>query len=556
MFFSTSPWLFFLFAAPGLWLTWRLYFRSGIALGARRRRVLAALALAAWIALAWFAVQPFRKLDPDVYHRPAVVLAVDESASYAALGARDAAQAGVDSARRHYESRGFRVRVLGFTESARLGRALDSLAIPNLQAVLLWSDGRFHESPRGAPEWPAPVFPVKVPALAEAQGERAVVTLAPSGDRESAEMEIVWSGGLDAVLELRAAGKTVWTQALAWPAGTDPGARASRPFALPAPVAALLSGDAGARPWEWKALLRPRDPRKNASVRNDTLDVQFRGLRRAREVFIRPLRSLEERGLVDALSSDSAEVTAVFPQELGLRAGDVLWTRAGARAPASGAAKVEYHFPEDIAGTRMRASSFDGDARVSWRDSGAAFLPAEVLRLADLGMGGAALPAPGSGVEALAWAEQDGRRGLLLWRAAVKGGAPVFGFAPPPLWRAGFQGSAEAQGAVRETQGRWVRGVAAWARGPRMLPQGPRRARDPFDAEMARLGTDEEILARMAAASGGSLLEKTSWPSLRGGQTRETRFRAAALAPAWPLVLLITALLCALWTLRKRFQID
>jgi hypothetical protein len=213
-------------------------------------------------------------------------------------------------------------------------------------------------------------------------------------------------------------------------------------------------------------------------------------------------------------------------------------------------AMVEYHLPED----RARGAAFGGDARVAWSDSGAAFLPPEVLRLADLGMDGAVLRAPDSGVEALAWAEQDGRRGLLAWRPR-SARARAFGFAPPPLWRTGFQ--AEAPGAaVRETQGRWVRGVAAWARGPRTLPRGPKRRRDPFDVEMSRLGADEETLARLASTSGGSVLEKNSWPALRGGQARETRFQAAALAPAWPMVLLIASLLCALWALRKRFQID
>ena len=48
-------------------------------LGIRWRRVLAALTVAAWLALAWFAVQPFWKLNPEIYHPPAVVLAVDES---------------------------------------------------------------------------------------------------------------------------------------------------------------------------------------------------------------------------------------------------------------------------------------------------------------------------------------------------------------------------------------------------------------------------------------------------------------------------------------------
>jgi hypothetical protein len=71
----------------------------------------------------------------------------------------------------------------------------------------------------------------------------------------------------------------------------------------------------------------------------------------------------------------------------------------------------------------------------------------------------------------------------------------------------------------------------------------------------------------LAAGSGGRLLRpekesdkidtvKTLWPEFPGGQLRETRFRSMPLTPAWLAVLGIALLLCALWALRKRFQLD
>jgi hypothetical protein len=137
--------------------------------------------------------------------------------------------------------------------------------------------------------------------------------------------------------------------------------------------------------------------------------------------------------------------------------------------------------------------------------------------------------------------------------------AGTFGIAPPPLWRTGFH-TAGAGRDARALQARWMRGAAAWVRGSRFSPvdsgRASVRARDPLAIEMAMLGTEEETLERVASASGGRVLDARAWPALRGGQMRETRFRAAPLAPAWPSVLLIALLLCAVWGLRKRFQID
>jgi hypothetical protein len=574
--FSANAWPAAAIAVAGLGLTGLLYGRAALPISPGWKRTLAGLSAAAWIALAFFLAQPAWKLNPEIFHRPAVVLAVDESASYAALGARAASAASLEAARAHYDSLGFDVRLLGFadrvgdtkarapragafgpgTRASALVRALDSLALPNLQAVLLWSDGRFEADADGAGEdWPAPVFPVRVPASAEAQGEKVVVE---ASDPAEATVAVTWRGADEARLELRAAGKTVWTQRVTRPRGAEPGTAVTTELKLPVDLARTIEGSG-----VLQALVKSVSASSKSFLKNDTVETRLAGTRRAREIFLRPLTTLDERGLVDALSSDSTEVTAELPGDpavsVALRAGAVMWVRAGrgtASAVKTVGARVDYLLPEDAEGFE----SFDAEARVSWREEGAAFLPAEVLRLADLGVESGRslrLRSPAPRLEALAWAEHEGRNGLLVWRDRTTG---AFGFAVPPIWRAAFQ-AAPAARETRALQARWARGVATWVRGPRAVSSAA-RARDPNDVEMSLLGVNQELLARAAAASGGRILEASqdgspfAWPVLRGGQTRESRFRAAELAPAWPSVLVISLLLCALWALRKRLRLD
>jgi len=202
-------------------------------------------------------------------------------------------------------------------------------------------------------------------------------------------------------------------------------------------------------------------------------------------------------------------------------------------------------------------------------------LPAEVLRLADLGAEGKAgmrLRAPAAGLEPLVWAEQKGAKGLLVWREKPGG---AIGFIVPPVWRTGFQPDAAGAPAraARSVQARWVRGLAAWAREPAgATARGEKEnaaREDSLQAvagEMRTLGTDREALARTAAASRGSLIiaKKVTYnnsysmqfPQLRGGQTRETRDHSIPLASPFLAVIFVAILFFALWALRKRLRID
>ena len=138
MTFSATPLLFLLIAAAGLWLVHRLYLRAALPVGRRAARALALLAGAAWILLALFVVRPARALDPEVFHPPAVLLAVDESPSYALLGSRSAAREGLAAARRHYEGLGFRVLETGFADVV----LLDNMDAATLAKAVAIAGGR------------------------------------------------------------------------------------------------------------------------------------------------------------------------------------------------------------------------------------------------------------------------------------------------------------------------------------------------------------------------------------------------------------------------------
>jgi hypothetical protein len=423
-------------------------------------------------------------------------------------------------ARAHYEALGFRVVELGFAErviprgARRGGKAggdagtltfLSSLrrymnaeagretgtGLPNLQAVLLWSDGRFAEEdvPGG---WPARVYPVLAPVHSgEVQGEEAEADFAAPG---GALLTVAWralgkgpEAARAATLEIRDGKNSLWKTETSIPASSG-GSRVVARFALPA----ALSG-ASADPSAWKLLVRPAGPARNSLLQNDTVPIRVRGRNRPLHLFLRPLASLEERGLVDALrapqessgASDAFGVVAVAPESLRVTRRDVVWVRAAAwgrlsqgargRVAEAGVPLIAYALPVTAAAQGSRGAVFDADARLAWRADGAEFLPAGAVRLADLGAEALWLQAPNSSVEALAWAEQDGRRGVLFGRARNADGPVRFEFVAPPLWRAGFsagaRGGSGEEGKASATAARWTRGAGLWAS---LLAQGGR----------------------------------------------------------------------------------
>ncbi len=477
MSFSFSPWLLLPVLIAGLWLAHALYLRASAVAPRRWRRPLALLTLAAWLILAGLLAQPLWNGLKSIYRVPVIVVAVDGSPSYAAGGgvrSGDAVRREVEAAKTFYREKGFRVLELSFGETVRpaashdglgeltslnaLHRYLDSLATPNLQGVFLWTDGRFNLDTEGGEGWSAPVFPVVPPVGAwnEVQGESVAAELSDSG----AEVSVAWRqlGKGGASLELQSDGRSFWKEKLPAPDSAS-GKKLLRRFHLPA--GAFHGATA------WTALIRPESMAENTTTKNDTLDVRLSGFHRRRQVFLRPLQSLDERAMMDALfASDSLEAAAVEPESLRtrLRYGDVLWARsheaprALAAARARGVPVILYESSGEAA---SRRSPFDSLAHVAWREDGNRLLPAAVLSLADLGGSGLELREPDSTLEPLVWAEESNRRGILLGRRK-NGDEPVFELSLPSFWSSRFRPDADER--VRRLQEGWLQGIAEWVR--------------------------------------------------------------------------------------------
>ncbi len=591
--FTGTWWWGPLLAVPGLWLTARLYLRGSV-----RHRVPAALSAVAWLMLGLWAVSPVWRSRPEVWHPPLVILAVDESPGYAALGARDSGVKERRAARAHYEKRGFRVVETGFA-----GRLPGGAAHPNLQAVLLWSDGR--DSGLATARASAPVYPVLTEVeTGEVQGESVSVELRDEGPQGAVALTVAWRSlgthAVDAQVGLYVEGKVVWTGIMSHPATHGAGGRVTTEVTLPASARdALLKDDA-----EPVALVKPAAAHGQVFSGNDTVFVNASRLNRMWQVFVRPVATLQERGLMDALREEPrfrvVAMSAAEARERAARGRTVVWLPAArvtpevARFSEEGAGVVRYAFatavedPEARARGVRGAGGFGAEARIERAAEVGAFLPAGVLRLADLGFGREPagftrreLGREAAHIRPLAWAAEEGRRGLLFWRDLNSG---EYGFIVPPLWDVRFQpeggaGLASSGGTSGMTD--WVHG-AAW--GVLMRVAAPGAARDGSDAgtravstpprPLARLGTDVEALARLAARHGGRILACRSemsgardfgvadscvadaWPVLPDGQMRETRTRAYPLAPQLPVALALVLVLVCLWYLRKRRQLD
>jgi hypothetical protein len=247
----------------------------------------------------------------------------------------------------------------------------------------------------------------------------------------------------------------LWREKLPRPEGAA-GDRLRHRFRLPPRVAAqaAAAGDLRVR-------IRPESEADNAVTANDTVALTRKGKRSRHQIFVRPLRSLEERGFLDALyAAESLAVSSSPPESLAslnLGSGDVLWIRA--RSPSQARAlesAAKAGVPAVLYG-ETGAQAYSADARVGIQPEGIAHLPAGVVRLADLGAESLTLAPEDSSVEAMAWAEERGRRGVLLGR---RRGGMIFTLAALPFWSSAFRPNADDR--VLGLQRHWARGAAAW----------------------------------------------------------------------------------------------
>jgi hypothetical protein len=490
-----SPW-FLLLLLPGLWILWRAFTGAG-----RGGRLLFFLQAAALFLLALSLAGPELRKHNVRFHDPAILILRDQSASFragAALGLGGRYETFRGALEAAYRGKRFDVRmadfaagawpVKGFSGASRppeprpgdptsLDAAADfadSAGIPNLQAVFLFSDGRaVLDSGRAGRAWRVPVFPVVLApdSFAEVQPLRAGL--------DENGVEIAWedvgrSAG-DPQLRLIQAGRTVLSRAL--PASAPVGADGSRSFRFPwappkdgrGPLRAALF-PAGADPIAW----------------NDTIAVGAAAGQGARRVLVlRPVRSLDERGMLDALRAEGNVGVTFFSAEeaasLPLAPADQVWIEAGALAQPRLAAwlrtipakAVVYarsaeeglaygghpSGPLPALGTPADWPSFTPAAEVKAAKPASEAFPDEVVRLKALTAAPLRAPvaAPGAWVEV----REGGKRGMLMGRLDLGQGKRAFFFCLPAVWGELFDPQADF--AVRENIAAYVRAAHALA---------------------------------------------------------------------------------------------
>ena len=548
---TSSPW-FLLLIPPGLWVLWRQY--SGPAGSRRSGRLLFGLQAAALILLAVSLTAPELRRHHVEFHNPAVLILRDQSGSFrggAELGLGGGYAAFARTLTDTYTARKFDVRVADFAATAwpvsGFGHAdrsapagegaqltslaapadfADSAAIPNLQGVFLFSDGVANlDSGRAPRTWRVPIYPVMLPAdsIAEIQPVRVSIDLegGPKGTVE-ATWKPVGRAGEDPTLRILKGKRTLFTRKL--PASGTDGQSAVRAFRFPwTPDKSDLIGREALA-----ASLSPSSPGADFDPWNDTVAVAFAQGRAGKRVFLlRPVRSLDEKGLFGALQAKDGVRLAYFSAEeagsLALTPADQVWAEAGtvasqprlaawlrtmsakaviyARAGIDGLAygdRAPGSNPKVTGLPEGSWTSFTPAAEVKAAKAAADAFPDEVVRLKALTASPLlAPPSPAAG----AWVEirEGGKHGLLLGRIDLGEGKRALFFCLPAIWGSLFDPQSDF--AVRENISAYAAAVLTLAD----LDDGAARVRLPSRA-VAGVAFDAEIaLPEALAASAGSV---------------------------------------------------
>ena len=541
-----SPW-FLLLIPPGLWILWRQY-QGGIAGGGSGpipspRRILFALQALAMLILAVSLTAPELRRHRVAFHNPALLILRDQSSSF-----RGGSYLGLGGAYRDFEARiketygkgKFDISVADFSDWAwpvsgfqRTGRLeariasgegesltsliaaadfTDSAAVPNLQAVFLFSDGRANlDSAKASRTWRVPLFPVIFPpdSLSEIQPERARLL----ADAEKTELELAWrrvGKGTDGPnLRILQGGKTVLTRSL--PASAMQGDQEGR-FRIPwTPEKSAQEGGQAIR-----AVLTPSVPARNIDPYNDTLGVESAHGRAERVIHVlRPIRSLDEKGMLGILQAWEGTRVAFFGAEdigrLSPAAGDQVWVEAGAltgslrawllKTPAQAVVYARSEAGRNVqvtGGARSPWHAYSPAAEIKAGRLADEAFPDEAVRLKNLA--DAPLELPDAEAGARVEVREAGRRGMLMGRIPLGDGRQAFFFCLPAVWGPLFDPQGDF--ATRENIAAYVKAAYALASEESGAVRVSRPARAyhevPFDVDV-RIPS-----ARMAGAAGAA----------------------------------------------------
>ncbi len=258
-----------------------------------------------------------------IFHPPAIIIAVDGSDSFEEgrfLRVGKEVNASRERIARDFAARGFRVVPIRFHEWADdrsgsdfflergrltdfygLEKFLDTLGVPNIQGIFLFSDGRHTLNSERNFGGKVPIFPVIHPLTGVDEGQlEAVEWIERSGGRVDS-LRVTWSpigdGGGAPRLQLTDGERILLEAELPEPMGME-SQQARIPWAKPL----RDFGNTGAT---ITAVLIPGNPEGNLTPHNDSLRLNLGESSRQSIQLLLPLRTLEERTLVDALRRET-----------------------------------------------------------------------------------------------------------------------------------------------------------------------------------------------------------------------------------------------------------
>jgi hypothetical protein len=346
---------------------------------------------------------------------------------------------------------------LGLTSFSAVTEFLDSVAMINLQAIFLFSDGRANlDSGKASHSWIAPVFPIvfKVDSIGEVQTQR--VSLNHLSGSKTVEVNVAYqkvgSMGKEATLRLIQGGKTLLQRNL-------PLATGSENFRFAWSPDKPLSEES----LPIKAIIQPSLHDYNFDPFNDTLPVTLLGGGNQKRLYIlRPVHSLDEKGMLDILSASDSDQVVFFSAEelpgLKLSANDQIWVdsralfesrRLMAVLQSVPAKIVVYVRPEFEGGNRLSSplpgawKKFSPAAQIKVSRAAADEFPDDVVRLRGLTQSSLEAPEVGSSVTSLVEIVEGDKRGLLLGRMNLAGRKGVLFFVLPMIWSELFDPQAD-----------------------------------------------------------------------------------------------------------------
>ncbi len=330
---------------------------------------------------------------------------------------------------------------------------VDSSAIPNLQGVFLFSDGRSNFNPgKVAYPWAVPLFPVVFDAdsIQEVQTEKMSIALHPSGKSANGVLHYrsVGSNSDAPTLDLFQLGKPLFHMKLPQVAGSQ-----IYRFNMAWDNANFASAS------EVQAIVQPGNSKANFDLYNDTTAVNISNGQNLSHLYIyKPIRSLDEKGMLDILSNSDSVPIVFFGRDewstLKINARDQVWIETETLVQRSGLLKFLESCPAKVVlysrpGTDLSRTShwplgtgqnFSPAAEIQVSQQASEQFPDEIVHLKDLT--GMSLLAPivsgasgASGkLQTMVGLREAGKQGMLVGRTALSERKRALVFLLPKIW--------------------------------------------------------------------------------------------------------------------------